>query len=234
MKLETLAKAGVVAPESAKAGKQGTVESVVQALEEDIVLGKLHPRERLIEEELCERFSVSRHIMRLALVDLDRMGLVQRFPNRGALVKSFSQGDVEQLYALRELLETTAAEQITFPIDRADLDELKAIQARHDVAVDTDNLVGVFRINHEFHRKLFSLCGNRYLANAIETYSQQAHGIRFLVLADKNERSKARGEHHNMIEALERSDRKLLVSLCKGHLPASKTAYLRAYGKIVG
>ncbi len=218
----------------AKAVRQDPVAAVVMALEEDIVLGRLHPRERLIEEELAERFSVSRHSLRLALAELDKMGLIERFPNRGAMIRAFSASDVEQLYAVRELLESTAAAQIVFPVEETHINELKAIQAHHDAAVDTDDLVGVFRHNHEFHRKLFGLCRNHYLASAIETYSQRAHGIRFLVLADKAERDKARKEHHQMIAALERGDGDALVALCRQHLPASKMAYLRAFGKIVG
>lgn len=217
----------------AKISRPDPVATVVMALEEDIVLGRLHPRERLIEEELAERFSVSRHSLRLALAELDKMGLIERFPNRGAMIRAFSASDVEQLYALRELLESTAASQILFPLAQTHIDELKAIQAHHDVAVDTDNLVGVFRYNHQFHRKLFELCRNHYLAGAIETYSQRAHGIRFLVLADKAERDKSRNEHHQMIAALEREDGDALVALCRQHLPASKMAYLRAFGKIV-
>lgn len=218
----------------AKAARQDPVAAVVMALEEDIVLGRLHPRERLIEEELSERFSVSRHSLRLALAELDKMGLIERFPNRGAMIRAFSASDVEQLYAVRELLESTAAAQIVFPVEQTHISDLKAIQAQHDAAVDADDLVGVFRHNHEFHRKLFGLCRNHYLASAIETYSQRAHGIRFLVLADKAERDKARNEHHQMIAALERGDGDKLVALCRQHLPASKMAYLRAFGKIVG
>jgi DNA-binding GntR family transcriptional regulator len=216
------------------APERGTAVFVVRALEEDIVLGRLHPRERLIEEDLCDRFAVSRHILRLALAELDRMGLIERFRNRGAQVKAFSPGDVEQLYILRDLLETSAAEQIVLPVGQADLDELKRIQARHDQAVANDDPAGIFRMNHDFHRKLFSLCRNTYLAGAIETYAQQAHAIRFLVLNDREQREKARDEHHQMIAALETADRGRLVTLCKNHLPASKAAYLRAYGKILG
>ncbi|WP_246670620.1 GntR family transcriptional regulator [Agrobacterium sp. ICMP 6402] len=216
-----------------KETKEEPFATVVRALEEDIVLGRLHPRERLIEEELAERFAVSRHALRLAIVELDRMGLVERFPNKGAMIRAFSASDVEQLYSLREILETTAASQILFPVEEPDIDDLKEIQAHHDKAVETDDLVGVFRRNHEFHRKLFSLCRNHYLASAIETYSQRAHGIRFMVLADKVERSKARDQHHQMIRALECQDGEALVELCKNHLPASKLAYLRTYGKIV-
>jgi len=206
---------------------------VVATLEEDIVLGKLHPRERLIEEELCERFGVTRHILRLVFAELSRMGIVERIPNRGALVRAFSSKDVEQLYTLRAMLETSAAAQVTFPVSDADMEELRQIQAKHDRAVAEDDLVPLFRSNQQFHSKLFSLCDNTFLTEAIETYAQRAHGIRFHVLLGPEQRRRARDEHHLMIDALLRQDREALVDLCRNHLPASKNAYLRTFGMLI-
>ncbi|WP_454014326.1 GntR family transcriptional regulator [Aquamicrobium terrae] len=209
------------------------LDRVVAALEEDIVLGRLHPRERLIEEELCERFGVTRHILRLVFAELSRMGIVERIPNRGALVRAFSSRDVEQLYGLREMLETSAAAQIAFPVGDADLEELRQIQVHHDDAVARDDLVLLFRSNQRFHSKLFALCGNEFLAEAIETYAQRAHGIRFHVLIGPEQRRRARDEHHLMIDAIVRQDRAALIELCRNHLPASKTAYLRTFGTLI-
>lgn len=209
------------------------LQRVVAALEEDIVLGKLHPRERLIEEDLCERFGVTRHVLRLVFAELSRMGVVERIPNRGALVRAFAARDVDQLYFLRDMLETSAAAQIELPAKPADLEELKSIQSQHDAAVEQGDLVMVFRSNQRFHSKLFSLCGNPFLAEAIETYAQRAHGIRFHVLISPEQRRKARDEHHMMIDAISRQDRAALIELCRNHLPASKNAYLRTFGALI-
>jgi len=209
------------------------LERVVAALEEDIVLGKLHPRERLIEEELCERFGVTRHILRLVFAELSRMGIVERIPNRGALVRAFSTRDVEQLYSLREMLETSAAAQIEFPVKPEDLEELRVIQSGHDRAIEQEDLVQVFRSNQRFHIKLFNLCGNAFLAEAIETYAQRAHGIRFLVLISPARRRATRDEHHQMIDAITRQDRAALIDLCRNHLPEAKNAYLRTFGTLI-
>src|SRR5262249_11493577 len=165
--------------------KQGaaTVGEIVSAMEEDIVLGGLHPLARLVEDDLIARFGATRHLVRQALVELDRMGLVQRVPNRGAMVRSYSVEEVEQLYALRELLEGEGARLIPLPLPKHDLDEIKSVQARHDAAVAAGHLSGIFRANHAFHRALFARCGNAFLADAIEAASQRAHGVRFMVLA---------------------------------------------------
>lgn len=202
------------------------LDSIVSRLEEDIVLGQLHPRERLIEDELIYRFRTTRHLVRQALMELDRIGLIERVPNRGAMVRSYTTEAVEQLYELRELLESEAAQRIELPLDVEALAEIKAIQADHDLAVDRVDLSAIFRANLVFHRRLFSCCANRFLAGAIEAASQRAHGIRFFSLAMRDYRDAARREHHAMIAALEHGDRQALVQLCRDHLPASKNAYI--------
>jgi DNA-binding GntR family transcriptional regulator len=85
------------------------VGTIVSALEEDIVFRRAHPRERLIEDELIARFATKRHLVRQAFVGLERMGLVDRIPNRGAMVRVYSADQVRQLYFVRDLLETQAA-----------------------------------------------------------------------------------------------------------------------------
>src|SRR5579859_7687276 len=59
------------------------VDRITTSLEEDIVLGRRHPRERLIEQDLCDRFKTHRADVRLAFFELEKMGIIQRIPNRG-------------------------------------------------------------------------------------------------------------------------------------------------------
>ncbi|KAF1044417.1 GntR family transcriptional regulator [Xylophilus sp.] len=202
--------------------------AMVAALEEDVVFGRLHPRERLVEDELMERFGVKRHVAREALAALDRMGLVERRKNVGALVRSFSVQEVEELYELRGLLETEAARRIALPAAAARLDRLVAIQQRHDAAVAAGDARRVFRTNLAFHEELFSLAGNETLRQAIAEYARQTHPIRFASLVSAGYRERARQEHWQMIEALRAGDRDSLVALCAAHLLPSRDAYLDA------
>ncbi|MGB6733826.1 MAG: GntR family transcriptional regulator, partial [Xanthobacteraceae bacterium] len=78
-----------------RAGERGTREKslpdlITTSLEEDIVLGRRHPRERLIEQDLCDRFHTHRGDVRLALFELEKKGIVQRIPNRGAVVRDLT------------------------------------------------------------------------------------------------------------------------------------------------
>ena len=55
-----------------QSGEEASLEFAGQ-LEEDIVFGRLHPRERLIEEDISSRFQAKRHVVRQALIDSTRL-----------------------------------------------------------------------------------------------------------------------------------------------------------------
>ena len=50
------------------------VERVVNQMKDQIALGRLKPRERLTEDDLCAQFGVSRHLIRSAFVRLRASG----------------------------------------------------------------------------------------------------------------------------------------------------------------
>lgn len=204
------------------------LDAIVAALEEDIVFGRLHPRERLVEDELMERFNAKRHVARDALAALDRMGLIERRRNVGALVRSFSAKEVEELFELRGLLESEAARRIDLPVAPERLERLIAIQRRHDAAVASSDVPQVFRSNLAFHEELFSLGRNEALRKAIAEYARQTHPIRFAALVSASYREQSRQEHWQMIEALRAGDRDCLVGLCASHILPSRDAYLEA------
>lgn len=198
-------------------------------LEEDIVFGRRHPRERLIEEDLAKEFSVKRHVVRQALIELEHLGLVERVRNRGAVVKLYSAQEAEEINAVRELLEAHAASLIPLPLPADALAELKVIQKRHADAVEAGDRRQVFRCNIDFHQALFSHCGNRALIEAIGIFGQKSHLYRSIFVNDRDYLRWAADAHHRMIGAMETGDRERLVRLCREHLAPAKDHYIATW-----
>lgn len=205
------------------------VRKAVHTLEEDIVLGYLNPRERLVEDDLRERFGLKRHVVRQVLMELERMGLVERRKNIGALVKSHTEEEVLNLYAVRDILEGAAAACIPLPLDAAVLDQIEAIQHTHDAAIKRADLRAVFRANVDFHRTLFAATRNPELADAITDFAQRANAIRQSSTAIPEHLENARQEHWQIIEALREGKRERLVELCRKHLVPSRDNYIQRY-----
>lgn len=195
-------------------------------LEEEIVLGVLHPRERLVEDELMARFGYKRHVVRQALAHMEKQGLVQRKKNSGAQVRALTPREVTEIYALREILETSSARLIPLPVPRARLAPLAAIQRMHDAAVRAGDPREVFRANLAFHAALHALSGNDTLIEAIAEYARRTYPVRLSTLVAPEFLEQARQDHVAIIEALRVGDQARLLALCASHLRPSRDTYL--------
>src|ERR1700674_5514151 len=130
--------------------QKASANLIAATLEEDIVMGRRHPRERLIEQDLCERFNTHRGDVRLALFELEKKGIIQRIPNRGAMVRDLTPKEVTEIYAVREEVEVMAVRILPFPVASGAIDKLEDIQREHSAAVDAGDLLGVFHSNLRF------------------------------------------------------------------------------------
>ena len=163
---------------AAPAQSPAAAELIARRIEEDIVLGRRHPRERLIEQELCDLFQTHRGDVRLALFELERKGLIDRIPNRGAMVRGLTPHEVREIYAVREELEVMAVRIIPFPVASGEINRLEELHREHSAAVASGDLLTVFYSNLSFHQTLFGLCGNSCLIETIDQLARKVHGIR--------------------------------------------------------
>jgi DNA-binding GntR family transcriptional regulator len=207
---------------------------IARRIEEDIVLGRRQPRERLVEQDLCDLFKTHRGDVRLALFELEKKGLVERIPNRGAMVRGLTPLEVREIYAVREELEVMAVRVIPFPVARKDIERLEDLQRRHTAAIAAGNLLTVFYSNLSFHQVLFGLCGNACLIETIDLLAQKVYGIRSFANAFPESLDRARRDHLDMIRALRGSRRDELVALTRRHLEPSPEAYIRDYERRFG
>lgn len=198
------------------------------------MLGRRHPRERLIEQDLSDRFNTHRGDIRLALFELEKKGLIERIPNRGAIVRDLTPAEVLEIYAVREELEVMAVRILPLPIAAAELARLEELQKVHSAAVDAGDMATVFHSNMQFHQTIFGLCGNACLIDTIERLAQRVYGIRSYANAFPQALDRVRRDHHEIVEALRASRRDRLIELTRRHLQPSPQAYIHAYERRFG
>ena len=211
---------------------KNNVQTIVRTLEVDIVLGRLYPRERLIEEQLAARFNSSRHVVRQALLELELAGLVVRETNKGVMVNEYSADEVNQLYQMREIVERQAALMIPLPTPKAAWQRLNAICNTHSAAVEKSDIIKVVAANKEFHQVLYRLCNNFFLADVIDEMAQKANLVRFTSATDPALLERARDEHYQILGALKDEDSHALAQLCIDHLQPSRLMYLEKRGHL--
>lgn len=85
-------------------------QQVVEVMRQEIMDDVLHPGDRLLESVLCERYGVSRTVIREALRQLESESLITMLPNKGPIVTVLTVPDIEALYEVRRALEGLAGE----------------------------------------------------------------------------------------------------------------------------
>jgi DNA-binding GntR family transcriptional regulator len=90
------------------------VDLALVSIRDAIVDGRLRPGERIKEIPLADELGFSRAPVRDALRLLERDGLVELVPNRGAVVPALHAVDILEVYALRAHLGTLALHKVMF------------------------------------------------------------------------------------------------------------------------
>jgi DNA-binding GntR family transcriptional regulator len=152
-------------------------DEIAFRLESEIVAHQLPPGTRLRQEELCERFGVSRTPIREALRKLQAQRLVVLTPNKGATVRIPTRKEIEEVYALRGELEGFAAElACKFGSTEADVElattfevvkRRKAAPRNGEISDSTFN-IDVSGAIRSFHHVIHEMAGNQRLASTIK------------------------------------------------------------------
>lgn len=198
-------------------------------IEEDIVFGVYPAGAKLIEERLIERYQTSRYVLRAAMNDLSAQGLLVWIKNKGVQVAELTPDAVDDLYQVREILETNAARLTALPADPGLVARLEEIQAAHEQAIEDRNFRKVFQLNLCFHAVQYEACPNIALQQAIAEHARKVHQVRGVRYNDLSYFEKVRAEHREIIVALKGADTKCYEAAVRAHLPETSRAYRHMY-----
>ncbi len=125
--------------------------------------GTFEPGERLVETRLAQMFGVSRGPIREALKALEAENILVIKPGRGTFVSSPSREDVEQIVAVRAVLEGLAARAVAAQRDKRELSQLTLLCKSMIEAVERGDIPGYLQLHWRIHELLCYLSKNRLL-----------------------------------------------------------------------
>lgn len=201
------------------AGAPSRVELAYGRLFEAIESGDLPPGARLREVELAGWLGASRTPVREALGRLEAEGLLARDPGRGLVVAELDQGMVAELYAMREVLEGTAAGLAARHASDAEIDALRELAGRDEPL--GDDPVRLARANRQFHDALFRSAHNRFLLRSVNALCQSLVLLGRTTLGRAGRPATARREHAALVEAIARRDEAGAAQAARDHIRAA-------------
>lgn len=131
-------------------------DEAAEHVRELIVSGRLEPGQFIRPETMAAELDISATPMREGLLTLQSEGLLRVEPRRGFMVAPLSAADIEDVFTGQSLLAGELAARATSRMGDEDLDALAAIQAELEHAADTADYDEVERLNHVFHRMIYS------------------------------------------------------------------------------
>lgn len=143
------------------------LRSAVYALMlEEFERGQFVPGQRLLENDLCQRYSVSRTTIREVLRGLEAEGLVEIIPQKGPVVRQMREADARSIYELRGALEGLAGRLFVARASDEQLAELKTITTALQAAAGADDINGYIAHKQKFYNLLLEAAANPELTMA--------------------------------------------------------------------
>ncbi len=203
-------------------------DRIRNALTDQIASGELAAGAPLDEQQLADRFGVSRTPIREALRQLSVSGLVEIRPRRGGVVARMTPERIMELFETMAEVEAVCARLATYrmtPIERSQLLDLHEAALRFAAEGDVD---GYDRINHAFHECIYRATHNAFLAEQAISLRSRMNALRRIQLRHKDRPGRSVSEHQSIMEALAEGDGETAARRMRAHMLNAASA-LREY-----
>lgn len=195
------------------------------ALEEDIVNGRIKPGERLSESALAERFDVSRTPIREALRYLVASGLVEIIPKRGTFVSKVSLPQLVEMFEVMAELEGMCARLAARRITEAEAKELQDALRTCEEAADAEDTDSYYYENEIFHDCIYRASHNSFLAQQARQLQARLKPYRRLQLRVRNRMRGSLEEHRQIVSAILDGDEARAEALLESHVSVQGERY---------
>ena len=183
-----------------------------------ILDGTLKPGDRIVESRLARELGISQTPVREALRELEQMGLVVSYPNRGSSVRKVEPQDADEMYTLRAHLEAMAITLALPKLTEDDLDTLDGLIDGMIEAGENNDPDLLTELDTGFHEFILQHSGHRLLLQTWQGISPLNWTMMTVIrLKDRNLRELAE-RHRPIVDALRARDNARAVQAIQEHV----------------
>lgn len=192
-------------------------EHAVAALRSLIVAGDLQPGQRVNQEDLAAAIGLSVAPVREALRVLEQEGQLTYLPRRGYFVTELRLADLQEIYALRALLETRAARHALATLDAEALNRIAAAARDCRDAARCGDVAAELAANRRFHFGILEAPDQPHTLRVIRVLWDSTEAYRAMYYNAPEERDAANDAHDRILAALRARDADRLVEELDAH-----------------
>jgi DNA-binding GntR family transcriptional regulator len=208
---------------------KGLTDWAYETIRKLILTLKVAPGEQLQIERLAEQMGVSRTPVREALLRLEQDGLTRVVPRVGVFVTDVSRRELEELYELRELLESRATEEATPRLSEEDLQHIDALLQASQAAVEKGEVHDFLDAEIAFHDLLLQRARNQRLIKIMESLGDLTYRWRIISLRSEDNVRQSLVEHEGIAAALRERNARQAGQRMGNHIRAAKERMIAAF-----
>jgi DNA-binding GntR family transcriptional regulator len=205
---------------------QNTAEVIARSLQEMIYEAEMEPGQPLIQERIAAMFQVSRVPVRDALQMLIGMGIAVNVPRRGVIVRPLSPKLLDDLFAVREILEGAAIRMVAGEAAPDLLKRLEGVIRQQTECLRTGDVKRQARLDDEFHLALYEGTGNTRLVELIRANWEMIKQARSasIIVPERGKRwiGSSIQRHKRLLAALKKRDREAAAAAISENIQSSK------------
>lgn len=183
-----------------------------------IISLELKPRARISENDVAQRYGVSRQPVREAVIALAQTGLIKTLPQRGTTVVPISMRQMLDARFVREALEIAVVRQAALTFDQEARQELTSIIEQQHMAVRRSDREAFFRYDEAFHRVLCTGIGSDTSWEAIKNVKAHMDRVCTLTIKTRDAMASLISEHEEIVAAIDAHDRDAAERAVSRHL----------------
>lgn len=199
--------------------KRTAKETTFQILKDRIMRQELRAGDALPEMAIAQSLGVSRTPVREAILHLQKEGLVEVIPNRGAYVTFITLRELKNIIQLLQILEGAAVE---LALENLDMNRLKTLEKEllslkergPGVSHEETSKPGI-----QLHDLILQSCGNEKIFNTVGNIREQIRALtRTAVKKIPGRALESVDEHLKIIRAINERDRSAAKNATTEHL----------------
>ena len=200
---------------------KATPADIYRQLKDLILSFVFYPGVRVTENELADRFHVSRTPVREALQRLAAEGYVTILPKQGCFVRDIDIDEINHYYDVRIGLEMLALELACQTMSDSQLKKLAAAWDPRQVPSKPPTVAAMVARDESFHLALAAGTGNAVLAGYLKDVNDHIHIVRRLDFTDPTRIEQTYREHHEVVQRLLARDVDGAKQLLQSHIRKS-------------
>jgi DNA-binding GntR family transcriptional regulator len=201
--------------------RESAREYALRQIRQNIISLKLKPGSGVSENELAKELGISRTPVREALQELQKMNLIEVYPQRGSVISHIDFDIVDEMVFLRKVLEKAVVEELCSCISEEDLQELDRNIQLQEFYLDNKNPQKVYELDNEFHHSLFIMCNKERIYNLMS--GTQGHFDRIRALSVYSVKDiKIVSDHKAIVNAIRLGNKELAAEFIIKHLSRYK------------